>query len=202
MIPIRLQRSNLGRTSLHKTVPPGIPHLEYAFVSAIAPHSQEMAPAWGKMLDCGQGILYLTRIDLCTTLIIDTTGYPKGSPGRSSRLRLSLRLVMMALVGTAVLVALPVAAYMPPPDPCELAPMTYGPPPPPNCPGPPPLATCGPCPPMRCYPRKVVGCPPGPIMVCTCPQPPTMAAYKVCAPPPCPPPCGPPPCGPTIPGLQ
>lgn len=86
-------------------------------------------------------------------------------------------------------------AYMPPPHPCELEPMTYGPPEPPTCAGPPPLPTCGPCPPMRIYPRKLVGPPPWPIMVCKLPVP-TPADYKIEPPPACPPPCAPPPCGP------
>jgi hypothetical protein len=93
------------------------------------------------------------------------------------------------LLAAAIVVAPMVArGYMPPPDPCELAPLTYGPPAPPMCAGPPPPQYCGPCPPVHCYPTKV-GCPPpGPIIVCKCPPVPTAAAYRVCPPPPCPPP--------------
>ncbi|MGD9819086.1 MAG: hypothetical protein AB7V04_10360 [Desulfomonilaceae bacterium] len=112
---------------------------------------------------------------------------------RFKRLKLAM-LVMVCMVIFPVIVK----GYMPPPDPCELAPMTYGPPAPPTCAGPPPLGPCTPCPPPRCYPRKIVGPPVCPIMVCKCAPEPGLAAYRCAAPPACPPPpvCVPPSCGP------
>ena len=104
----------------------------------------------------------------------------------------------MILVAAIVLTSsLAANAYMPPPDPCELAPLYYAPPGPPGYAGPPPPFLCGECPPVRCYPRKLVGPPPCPITVCKCPPPPTPATYRCTPPPACPPPpCGPPPCAP------
>lgn len=89
-------------------------------------------------------------------------------------------------------------SYMPPPDPCEMVPMTYGPPAPPTCAGPPTIPPCTPCPPVRCYPRKLVGPPPCSMTICKCPPEPTPASYRVCPQPACPPPpaCAPAPCAP------
>ncbi len=107
-----------------------------------------------------------------------------------------LKLATSLVVCMAVFPVLSVG-YMPPPDPCELVPMTYGPPPPPTCAAPPPLAPCTPCPPARCYPRKLVGPQVGPIMVVKCAPEPSPAAYKCTPPPACPPPpvCGVAQCG-------
>ncbi len=94
-------------------------------------------------------------------------------------------------------------AYMPLPSPCDLAPLYYGPPQPPECAGLPAPPFCGPCPPDRCYPRHVQGPPPCPIYVCDFPQIPGKAAYRVM--PPCPvppPPCVPPVCSSGVPGLR
>jgi hypothetical protein len=128
------------------------------------------------------------------------TGLRAGEPGESFDLRLSSLIIGSVCLVVAVLVALPQPgiAYMPPPDPCELVPLTYGPPPGPTCAGPPPPPFCGPCPPMKCYPRKIVGPPPCPMTVCWGLAP-TPAAYKFAPPPACPPPpCAPPPCAPNV----
>lgn len=128
----------------------------------------------------------------------EITGLRAGVPGESFSLRLSSLIVGSVCLMAAVFIALPQpsVAYMPGPDPCEMVPLTYGPPPPPNCAGPPPPPFCGPCPPMKCYPRKIVGPPPCPLTICWGLAP-TPAAYRLTPPAPCPPPpCAPPPCPP------
>jgi hypothetical protein len=115
--------------------------------------------------------------------------------GRCFRLRPALpRLVAVALCG--ILFALWPAflnAYMPPPDPCEMQPLVYGPPDPPTCAGPPPppgFPACNPCPPMQVYPRQAVCPPPRSMMVCKYPPVPLKASFKIWPPDAvCPPPC-------------
>ncbi|MGC8658471.1 MAG: hypothetical protein ACP5U1_05295 [Desulfomonilaceae bacterium] len=112
---------------------------------------------------------------------------------------MSLRKLIFVMVGLVILASVPLIseAYMPPPDQCELAPMTYGPPEPPTCAGPPTIPPCTPCPPNRCYPTKLVGPPPAPLTICKCPPEPCPATYRICPPPACPPPpCMPVTCGP------
>ena len=114
-----------------------------------------------------------------------------------------LKVVVVALnfvlIVCVALFGLPgfVCAYMPPPSPCELEPLTYGPPCAPDCAGPPPPPLCNPCVPLRVYPVKMVGPGPCPAIVCWPSPVPTKAAYRVIpkcdAPPPS---CAPPPCGP------
>jgi hypothetical protein len=100
-----------------------------------------------------------------------------------------LRILGVGIIIAGFVYATDVNAYMPPPDSCELAPVTYGPPPCPAVAPAPPPPYCGPCPPIRIYPKKVAGAFPKSI-VCRVIAP-TPAAYK-CAPPmPCPPPCAP-----------
>gem|GEM_PF-4093998 len=109
-------------------------------------------------------------------------------------------IVVCALMAAALWPALS-SAYMPPPAPCERAPMLYGPAPAPECYAPPPPPVFGCCPTLKVYPRKLVGPPPCPVIVCAPPLPPTKASYRIsptcfapppeCQAPPCPaPPCG------------
>jgi hypothetical protein len=109
----------------------------------------------------------------------------------------SRELILLGMV-IAFLLSAPTMSdgYMPPPDPCEMVPMIYGPPAPPTCAGPPTIPPCAPCPPVKCYPRKLVGPPPPPVTICKCPPEPCPATYRVCPPPACPPPpCAAPQCG-------
>jgi len=111
------------------------------------------------------------------------------------RIRFTL---ILGIVAAACLILQPVGseAFMPPPHPCELEPMTYSPPSPPQVGGPPPPPMCGPCLPMRQYPRKIVGPPPCSIIVCKF-LPSKPADFRIAPPPACPPPpCAPVSCTP------
>jgi hypothetical protein len=133
---------------------------------------------------------------------VDGTDFPSGTTEAEMHINVFRRRLLLTsslLVALVLVFPLTSNAYMPPPHPCELEPMTYSPPQPPTCAGPPPPAICGTCPPYRQYPRKLVGPPPCQIMVCKT-IPPNIADFRIPPPPPCaPPPCGPAPCGPGLP---
>lgn len=149
------------------------------------------------------------RLRYCLTCIISlSTQFGMTTPcrldcrrsTRTVRLGVMLRIILLI----AAISAWPLVSwgYMPPPSPCELEPLTYGPAEPPSCPGPPPPKYCGPygrptCPPIVCGPRKLVGPPPCPSTLCKQPPFPTKAGVKVAAPCAAPPPsCGAPVCYP------
>lgn len=154
-----------------------------------------------KILDAAHVILYLGCTENFGVVKFRNTNLRAQKSRKGSGMKRFVVITALAALFAVVVAAWPTvaAAYMPPPHPCEIQPMYYGPPPPPSCAPPPPPPICTPCPPMRCYPRQIVGPPPCPITVCKCPPIPSKAAYRVtprCAVPP-PPACPPPPCGPT-----
>lgn len=72
--------------------------------------------------------------------MVDFQGADETSPVLRCGLRFISAIVVSVALLTAALVSVPsfAAAYMPPPHPCELVPMTYAAPEPPTYAGPPP----------------------------------------------------------------